>query len=458
MRSVVTLLFYILASFAIVAAGNLHLNTQGDVRRAIDLGVFGFTSNGVVQIKIPEFFIDDPRFFVDANGKLHNDEPIGFTLDLIASAQAARIEKNYAKGDGADHRLCFIDDPLLKPVERVKFSLASLTPQEISEKTFESKVTVPGLYALFFFNCKGFHAGNQSYIKPVPVSFSIEATMYNIGSDGAKHYLTATDTNMPVLYALFGVVFFVIAIVWIRLMQANMDHVTRVHRVMLFLLLIKGLSLLLETAKLHHYDQSGHPSIWDWFYYIALGVKGCTLFGVLLLLGTGWSVMKQFLSDHDRKIFLIILPGQFLVNLSLAIIEETSEGSKHWSQWSDVLHIVDVVCCCCVLLPVVWSMKNLRDTAADDDKAAQSLARMRKFRTFYIVIVAYIYGTRIILPMIESSLPWNLTWIVKVGREVVAVVFYVYTGYTFQPKKETAYGVLDRRDEEELEERREVAV
>lgn len=444
-------------SLALVVTGNLHLNTQGDVRRAIDLGVFAFNGNGVVKLQVHEIFIPLPEMFVSADGRLHN-EPLGFTLDLIGSAQAARIEKNYAKGDGADHHLCFIDDPLLKPLERIPFPLGGEKPGDLREKVFESKVTVPGLYALFFYNCKGFNVSDSSYVSAVPVSFYVEATMYNLDADGTKHYLTATDRNLPIVYALFGIVFIGLALVWYRQMQQNMDYVNRVHRVMLFLLLIKGLSLLLETAKLHHYDQSGHPSIWDWFYYIALGIKGCTLFGVLLLLGTGWAVMKQFLSEHDRKIFMIVLPGQFLVNLSLAIIEETSEGTKHWSQWSDLLHIVDVVCCCCVLLPVVWSMKNLRDTAADDDKAAQSLARMRKFRTFYIVIVAYIYGTRIILPMIESSLPWNLTWVVKVGREVVAVVFYVYTGYNFQPRKEMNYGVLERHDDEELQERREVAV
>ena len=93
------------------------------------------------------------------------------------------------------------------------------------------------------------------------------------------------------------------------------------------------------------------------------------------------------------------------INIAIAVIEETSEGNKSWSSWSDLLRILDVVCCCCVLLPIVWSMKNLRDAAGQDGKAAQTLSRMRLFRTFYLVIVVYIYFTRIIVYLIRATTP-----------------------------------------------------
>ena len=34
-----------------------------------------------------------------------------------------------------------------------------------------------------------------------------------------------------------------------------------------------------------------------------------------------------------------------------------------WVYWRDILRVLDIVCCCCVLLPIVWSIKQLRLTA-----------------------------------------------------------------------------------------------
>ena len=39
-------------------------------------------------------------------------------------------------------------------------------------------------------------------------------------------------------------------------------------------------------------------------------MKGATLFIVIVLIGSGWSFVKPFLSDRDKKIVMIILPLQ----------------------------------------------------------------------------------------------------------------------------------------------------
>ena len=34
------------------------------------------------------------------------------------------------------------------------------------------------------------------------------------------------------------------------------------------------------------------------------------MFVVIILIGTGWSLLKPFLNDREKKIFLIVLPLQ----------------------------------------------------------------------------------------------------------------------------------------------------
>ena len=43
------------------------------------------------------------------------------------------------------------------------------------------------------------------------------------------------------------------------------------------------------------------------------------------------------------------------------VLEETAPGSTVWLKWRNVLHVVDIVCCCFILVPIIWSIRNLRD-------------------------------------------------------------------------------------------------
>jgi hypothetical protein len=65
-------------------------------------------------------------------------------------------------------------------------------------------------------------------------------------------------------------------------------------------------------------------------------------------------------------------------------VDEESPAMRDWLTWRDLFHIMDLVCCCAILFPIVWQIKQLREAATVDGKAARSLAKLRLFRSFYI--------------------------------------------------------------------------
>ena len=55
----------------------------------------------------------------------------------------------------------------------------------------------------------------------------------------------------------------------------------------------------------------------------------------------------------------------------------------------------------------VWSIRHLRESTATDGKAAASLKKLRLFRQFYVMVLAYIYTTRILVYLISNSMPFR---------------------------------------------------
>ena len=155
------------------------------------------------------------------------------------------------------------------------------------------------------------------------------------------------------------------------------------------------------------------------------------LFTVIVLIGTGWSFVKPFLSDREKKIILLVIPLQVFANVAVIVLEESGPSSKSWFTWRDVFHLVDIICCCAILFPIVWSIKHLREASNTDGKAARSLAKLQLFRTFYVMVVSYIYFTRIVVYLVKSTMTYEYVWVGDVAGELATLAFYVFTGASF---------------------------
>lgn len=62
------------------------------------------------------------------------------------------------------------------------------------------------------------------------------------------------------------------------------------------------------------------------------------LFTVILLIGSGWSLIKGFLTDREKKIIIVVFALQIANNVAMAVLEETAPGSQMWLAWRDALH------------------------------------------------------------------------------------------------------------------------
>lgn len=298
-----------------------------------------------------------------------------------------------------------------------------------------------GLYSLYLHKCPG--PKLQSNDK---FSFSLDI---EITEKNPESYLSAGEIPLPKLYISMAFFFFLSGTIWIHILRKRRNDVFKIHWLMAALPFTKSLSLVFHAIDYHYISSQGFPiEGWAVVYYITHLLKGALLFITIALIGTGWAFIKHILSDKDKKIFMIVIPLQVLANVAYIIIESTEEGTTEYALWKDSLFLVDLLCCGAILFPVVWSIRHLQEASATDGKAAINLAKLKLFRHYYVLIVCYIYFTRIIAFFLKFAVPFQWKWLYQLMDEMATLVFFVLTGYKFRPASDNPYLQLSQEDDD----------
>jgi hypothetical protein len=82
---------------------------------------------------------------------------------------------------------------------------------------------------------------------------------------------------------------------------------------------------------------------------------------------------------------------------------------------------------------------------------ATNLKKLKIFKHFYIMVICYIYFTRIIGFLLKQMLPFRYEWFDELCTEVVTFTFFAMTAYKFQPASNNPYLQVSQNDLDEEE-------
>ena len=86
------------------------------------------------------------------------------------------------------------------------------------------------------------------------------------------------------------------------------------------------------------------------------------LFSVIALVGMGWS-FKTVFTPAREKFAHGCHSLQVMANIATIVIGQEGPADQGWFAWQNMFIVIDIICCCAVLVPVVWSIKHLRDSS-----------------------------------------------------------------------------------------------
>ncbi|GJR52354.1 GPR107-like protein [Tanacetum coccineum] len=423
LRSTATLAV-ILLTLTTVTAEIRHTTIHSDSRAIIPFDEFGFTHNGILELNVTKLSL---------NPSPSDPSKLGFFLCTRDSwlHVLQQIEDNEIT--------CALDSNIIKKI--VTFNSVTKSGENLVSKSFDEyyEENDADQYTLVFGNC----------LDNVRVSMEVRSAMYNLdGKNKSRDYLSAGITVLPRIYFMFFVVYFALGSVWVWLLYKKRLTVFGIHLFMLAVVVLKAFNLLCEAEDKSYIKRTGSAHGWDVLFYIFSFLKGVTLFTLIVLIGTGWSFLKPYLQDKEKKVLMIVIPLQVVANIAQVVIDESGPYGQDWVTWKQVFLLVDVVCCCAVLFPIVWSIKNLREAARTDGKAAVNLMKLTLFRQYYVVVICYIYFTRVVVYALETITSYKYLWTSVVAAELATLAFYLFTGYNFKPEAHNPYFAVDDDDEE----------
>jgi G protein-coupled receptor 107 len=80
----------------------------------------------------------------------------------------------------------------------------------------------------------------------------------------------------------------------------------------------------------------------------------------------------------------------------------------------------------------------------------RSMQQLIMFRHFYIMVVVYVYFTRILVYLLEYTLPEEIRWLSNASEELATLVFYALTAAQFRPHASNKYTKLVSESEIEM--------
>lgn len=408
------------------------LTITADARPMILFEKFGFTPRGSVNITITSAsFSPSPLSSIAPDPSL-----FGFFLlsdeNLIQATFNQEQQQQQNPNPSANPNLCVLSSPYVG----VLFTFKDLA---FGAYNNSFPIALPDEYSLFFANCA---PGSV-------VSMNVRTEMFNTRPDGTRDYLSVGQSPVPSIYFLFFLAYSAFFATWIYFcIFKNRLSTHRIHHLMAGLLLTKALNLMFAAEDQHYIRSTGTPHGWDVLFYLFQFLKGVLLFTVIVLIGTGWSFLKPFLQEKEKKVLMIVIPLQVIANIASVVIGETGPFIKDWATWNQVLLLIDIICCCAILFPIIWSIRTLKETSKTDGKAARNLAKLTLFRQFYVVVIGYLYFTRIVVYALRTITAYKYRWVSTAAEEVASLAFYVFMFYMFRPVVRNEYFVLDEEEEE----------
>ncbi|XP_028143179.2 uncharacterized protein LOC114336998 isoform X1 [Diabrotica virgifera virgifera] len=319
-----------------------------------------------------------------------------------------------------------------------------------------------------------------------PVDFSMPS---NNSTDTLKD-----EKSSGILYIIMSILFFLVAIIMlVLLIKAGLTH--KIHFMMVAVMFLKASVLVLRAGGWYYVRKyRKHSPILDKAYYGVEIARGGFQSITQLLYGTGWDVSKHTLSAKEKIILIIAAPIQILAIAGQVLLPKSQENpanvsnlttpenamnvsqlpsidqigfnslanainisqlpsidqiglnstmikvqaaatdlltdfqnSTMYTTFRIMIIVLDWAGTIFMLIPVILTIRQIWARR----RSVGRCAMLNRFRVFFVLLLVYMYGTRILLYELETRVPNRWSFVDDLVKEGSTFIFVVLTGIIF---------------------------
>ncbi|KAI3502288.1 hypothetical protein L1887_30321 [Cichorium endivia] len=256
----------------------------------------------------------------------------------------------------------------------------------------------------------------------------VRTALYKADGDTAKDF---SSVILSLIYLCFlGF--------WGFVCYKNQPYVHKIHILMGILLAMGTLDLICGPADKQYATFTRNAHGWDVVIYIIKFFRHVLAYTVIVLVGAGWSFLKQRLNAMEKMVLIIVIP----LNVASKVIKEANPFHKDLLTWSMDFLFVDSICILSLVIPILQTWDWLYKAIKADGKAASLEKFDVQFVQFYTVVALHSIVMGFGVNHYESTS--NETC--NAAEEIFSLVFCMVMFYMFRPGS-----ILEIEDDEEEE-------
>jgi G protein-coupled receptor 107 len=224
-----------------------------------------------------------------------------------------------------------------------------------------------GFYDLYFHKCDG----HKTFL-----NFHAEIEEANL--------LSVDKMPLPLVYFIMSLLFGVLVVSWLTILANNRKEVKKVHYLISAVVILKSLSLLIQSINLKLIATHGEPIVFlQYFNLFLVFNQNQQFFGAIAI------TYKKFKFVFQALVVVLIL--QFFSAFAAVGMEMNRDAPEGPSLWNDLYILTDTICCILILLPALcFGEKNFEHENSANSK------KMKVHQRFYITFVCYTFSSRIV--------------------------------------------------------------
>lgn len=208
---------------------------------------------------------------------------------------------------------------------------------------------------------------------------------------------------------------------------------TRIHTIIVLVVLLKGLATLLHWCDLLFVSGTGKTrKCFSLGWLLVDKVQTMAELMMFLMISLGWKVMRPSLSVTEVRATISVA----LFSLHLGVAELACSTAATCAGYQLGRYILHAICTLVIMVAVNFNLHLIQSQISEAPATVEVGDKYTKrgaYRAFRLVVLSFIMAPTVEVCIKVTCVPWDAIWVFALVQHLRCLVLYAVVAYFFRP-------------------------